>query len=291
LLAGALDLAALRGGEAQAAETPPAPWQPVTIPEGAVFAGVGAAYLLGQLAVPKKDTARWTSGGILMDDGVRDAIHARSTSGQKLAKSVSDISLDVMLAAPFVDAAGSGWWGRGDARLALHLGLIDAESYVASTSLIWGLKVLVRRERPDAHAAGCGDPSRASLPACSSDKSTSFPSSHSGMSFTAASLLCVEHLSLDLPGPPWAFCGAALATATATGMLRVVADKHYTSDILAGALIGAASGGLLPWLLHFRSPAAPAPAPEATATGWPTLRGVVPVVSGSQATLHLTGDF
>jgi membrane-associated phospholipid phosphatase len=82
-----------------------------------------------------------------------------------------------------------------------------------------------------------------------------------------------------------------MATATATGMLRVVADKHFTSDILAGALIGVASGGLMPWLLHFRGPAAPAAAPETGAAGWPTLRGVVPVVSGSQVAALLTGGF
>jgi PAP2 superfamily len=39
-----------------------------------------------------------------------------------------------------------------------------------------------------------------------------------------------------------AVCPVALAVAGTTGVLRVVADKHYASDVIAGAALGALVG-------------------------------------------------
>jgi membrane-associated phospholipid phosphatase len=58
----------------------------------------------------------------------------------------------------------------------------------------------------------------------------------------------------DLFGDPFAdavTCGATLATAGAVGMLRIVAQKHYVTDVLTGAAVGTASGLGIPWLLHY----------------------------------------
>jgi membrane-associated phospholipid phosphatase len=39
--------------------------------------------------------------------------------------------------------------------------------------------------------------------------------------------------------------------ATSVAVLRIRADRHYTTDVLAGALIGTSTGFLLPKLGHY----------------------------------------
>ncbi|HSO33467.1 MAG TPA: phosphatase PAP2 family protein, partial [Labilithrix sp.] len=41
--------------------------------------------------------------------------------------------------------------------------------------------------------------------------------------------------------------------AVATGYLRIAGDKHYLSDVLTGAILGAAVGVALPLLFHGRA--------------------------------------
>jgi hypothetical protein len=48
-----------------------------------------------------------------------------------------------------------------------------------------------------------------------------------------------------------AACATGLALATAVGVLRIAADRHYATDVLLGAGVGLLSGWLLPWLLHY----------------------------------------
>ena len=49
-----------------------------------------------------------------------------------------------------------------------------------------------------------------------------------------------------------------LPFAITTAVLRMVADKHYLTDVLVGAAVGTLFGIGLPLLLHNESPAAPA---------------------------------
>ena len=78
------------------------------------------------------------------------------------------------------------------------------------------------------------------------------------MSFTAASLVCMHHIHLELYGDPaldYGICGLALASAGTVGALRIVADKHWTSDVLVGTGIGLLSGLGVPYLFHYSQPA------------------------------------
>lgn len=63
-----------------------------------------------------------------------------------------------------------------------------------------------------------------------------------------------------------AACATTLVAASATGVLRVVADKHWASDVLVGSAVGTATGLLFPLLLHYTSGARPPVAilPEAS---------------------------
>ncbi|MFL9830348.1 phosphatase PAP2 family protein [Flavobacterium sp. ST-87] len=91
----------------------------------------------------------------------------------------------------------------------------DAISYIVVTAI----KNSVKAHRPD------------------SSNQLSFPSGHTAIAFTHAALLYQEYKDADF----W-YASSGFVFATATGILRVANNKHYTSDILTGAGIGLASG-------------------------------------------------
>jgi hypothetical protein len=47
-------------------------------------------------------------------------------------------------------------------------------------------------------------------------------------------------------------CASSLTLAFATGILRVVGDRHYASDVMFGAIAGFSLGYLYPWLFHYQ---------------------------------------
>lgn len=122
----------------------------------------------------------------------------------------SGVGRDLLVAAALSAPAIQGDW-RGD--------LQASESLLAAGGTTWALKELVHERRPD------GTDNR------------SFPSGHTSVSFAAAATLEKRY--------GWRAGLPALAVATFVGVARVEADKHYTHDVLAGALIGGASGFLL----------------------------------------------
>ncbi|HAR42479.1 MAG TPA: hypothetical protein DCS07_07580, partial [Bdellovibrionales bacterium] len=74
------------------------------------------------------------------------------------------------------------------------------------------------------------------------------------LAFTAAGLICTSHsyLSLyDSKAADNAACLASLALASATGVMRIVSDNHYLSDVAAGTAVGLLAGFVLPRYLHF----------------------------------------
>ena len=64
----------------------------------------------------------------------------------------------------------------------------------------------------------------------------SFPSGHTATSFMMAAMLHEEYGWRS----PW-FSLGGYAVASATGMSRIINDRHWTSDVIAGAVIGMAS--------------------------------------------------
>jgi membrane-associated phospholipid phosphatase len=71
-------------------------------------------------------------------------------------------------------------------------------------------------------------------------------SGHASLAFMAASALCVQHSRLSLYGSAdAAVCPSALAIAATTSVLRIVADRHWATDVIAGALVGSAVGGVV----------------------------------------------
>jgi PAP2 superfamily len=71
----------------------------------------------------------------------------------------------------------------------------------------------------------------------------SFPSGHTAEAFAGAEFMRMEYKDVS----PW-YGVAGYAMATATGMLRMYNDKHWMSDVMAGAGVGIASTRLAYWL-------------------------------------------
>ena len=97
-------------------------------------------------------------------------------------------------------------------------------------TVVFATKNIAKEERPD------------------QSDNLSFPSGHTATAFTNASLLYYEYKDSNL----W-YASSGFLFATATGILRIANNKHYTSDVLAGAGIGLASGLIVSYWNPFKS--------------------------------------
>ena len=113
---------------------------------------------------------------------------------------------------------------------------LRASTYDISQAIIvnqvWtqGLKLAIRRERPDA------------------SNRVSFPSGHASNAFTAATVIVRHYPRLAVPG---------YGVATYIAVSRMAANKHHFSDIVAGAGFGYGVGRLVT-RRNSRAPDAPA---------------------------------
>ena len=176
---------------------------------------------------------------------------------KSLADTLSDLTL---LATPLTGAATS-WAAAGHDGGTSQLGsdaLVVAETGVLAADLNQLAKFLAVRERPDAHALMLTDPSAARA---SADDDLSFFSGHTT---EAVSLAVAAGTVSSLHGYRLAplVWSTALPLAAFTGYLRIAADRHYLTDVLAGAVLGAAVGFLVPYALH----GADSPGPHAGAS-------------------------
>ena len=139
-----------------------------------------------------------------MDDAIAE--QAAWSSPHKAAQA-SDLLLGAMYIAPVVAALDDDKIGK---RL-LALGV----AHGASSGLTKLVKVSADRTRPDR------------------SDTRSFFSGHTSAAFTSAGYLCAMEREL---------CGAGLIGASLTGYLRVAGNKHWSSDVLVGAVVGYLSG-------------------------------------------------
>lgn len=209
-------------------------------------------------------------GPTVIDQPVRDALMAPTDEGREIASLVSDVLLGVMISWPLVDALLVAGLGDLNSDVAWQLTWIAAESYALEMLINTLFKQLVARERP--HGSRCTLEDRLENPArCGpTGRLRSFYSGHSSFAFSAAGQVCVNHAHLPLYGSDAAdafACGAALLIASTVATLRIIADRHYVTDVLVGALLGLTTGFLLPYLLHYQWD--PGDPPETTMTPAP----------------------
>ena len=196
--------------------------------------------------VPPPKSALWR-GEILFDKGARNTLLIRSEAGRSRANDISDLISFPLIGYSMLDGPiTAGWVGRNK-DTAIQLALINAETFAVTEALNLTVSNLIPRRRPD--GATC-DPSTKYDPHCVK----SFWSGHAANVFAAAALVCAEHGALDLYGgkADAAACGTSLAAASTVGVLRIAANDHHASDVIVGAAVGAATGYLMPNLLHFR---------------------------------------
>ncbi len=115
------------------------------------------------------------------------------------------------------------------------------------------MKFAVRRPRPYSYDPDTtvGDPT-------AEEARLSFFSGHTSTTFALATayayLFQVRHPRSRWVAPVWVL---GLSLASVTGVARVEAGKHFWTDVLAGAAVGAAVGLLVPVLHRNRTPGAP----------------------------------
>jgi membrane-associated phospholipid phosphatase len=122
-----------------------------------------------------------------------------------------------------IGAAGGAWvWGRFTRNDHLQeTGVLSAEAMLNSTAITWTLKEVTQRQRPIA-----GGGTREFF-----QGGNSFPSEHSALAWSAASVLAHEY-----PGTLTQL--AAYGLASAVTMTRVTSKEHFASDVVIGSALG-----------------------------------------------------
>lgn len=118
--------------------------------------------------------------------------------------------------APAIVAAGlnfAGVQGRSDTWRFLAS---SAMSYAIMAGIVNPIKYTAKEMRPDGSTRN------------------SWPSGHTATAFVSATIL---HKEYGLTRSPW-YSVAGYAVATATGVMRVLNNRHWVSDVLSGAGIG-----------------------------------------------------
>ncbi len=113
-----------------------------------------------------------------------------------------------------------------------------AAALAIADPLTTGVKHATGRLRPEAWAAGG--------PRVEGDLH-SFFSGHTSRVFTAAAAATQVTRLRGRPGWKWV-AAAGFTAAAATGWLRIAADQHWATDVLAGAAVGTATGFGVPAL-------------------------------------------
>ncbi len=105
------------------------------------------------------------------------------------------------------------------------LTLISAETFLTSSIVVVTMKTTIDIQRPDQTAYN------------------SFPSGHTATAFAGAEILRNEYWETT----PWiGIVGYTIATAT--GLLRIYNNRHWTGDVLTGAGIGILSARFANWI-------------------------------------------
>ena len=217
-----------------------------------IATGAMLATTLGSLAIPP-DEERWLQTNTF-DVNMRNALRLSARGGQEAARDASDILLLVSTNLLLVDSLIVAWWGHDAGSVAFEMALMGVEALAFNNAINGLVSALSSRQRP--YGDRCTGASNEELVDCRSSKRyRSFFSGHSSTTFAVAGVTCMHHAHLPLYGggaPDVIVCGAAYAIAASTALLRVVADQHWTTDVLVGSAFGTFSGLFVPWFLHYR---------------------------------------
>ncbi|MBL8956051.1 MAG: phosphatase PAP2 family protein [Myxococcaceae bacterium] len=206
------------------------------------------AWWLASETVLKRELApaacRWcaTNGFDEAGRGLRAA-----PDGVKPARVTSDVlAFAVMPLGVLAADALLTWRAGGDWRDTLVDLLLVAEAVMVSQTVNQTVKLIVGRERPFVSALSPADKPLTDEP---DDNNLSFYSAHAS---TAFSLVTAAATIARARGYRhwWVVLAAGLPLAATTGVLRIVGDKHWVTDVLTGAALGSLVGFAMPFLFH-----------------------------------------
>lgn len=206
--------------------------------------------------VKPADHAKW-SKPILFDESARSFFKSNNENTQELAGNLSDNIYHAMVIAPYVvDNYVVALGIHQNADVALQMTLMNLQSLGLSGVISLSMERTVGRRRPFAQdCSGQFGPDKVGYNHCNGvDDFESFYSGHAAATFTMAGLTCAHHQHLPLYGgglPDALACIVMVSLATTTGVLRLVVDRHWTSDVLTGAAVGLINGYVLPSWLHY----------------------------------------
>jgi hypothetical protein len=199
----------------------------------------GAAVVGAALAslIPVDTTTRWQRQLLPADAGLEGKF-----SQQAAATSDMLAAIDVIAPLALLVGQGGGFNADSDRRL-----LVYDEALVVSLFINSVTKYLVGRPRPYVYS---DDPRlRAYADGQGKDSHLSFFSGHASTTFAAsvAGSYLFAQASADRAARAGVW-GFELALAAATARLRTRAGKHFYSDVIVGAIVGAGVGYLVPRL-------------------------------------------
>lgn len=155
------------------------------------------------------------------DNAVRDRVVGRYGNdgvGQKFDDYIQYSPLAAQLITAMAGVKGTSDGNRWKVLVA------DAAAAATMALVTNGIKYAVNRERPNG-------------------SSNSFPSGHTATAFMGATLLTHEYGRVSIWIPI-----AAYSVATMTGVMRIMNNKHYVSDVVVGAAIGILSAEFGYWV-------------------------------------------
>jgi membrane-associated phospholipid phosphatase len=208
---------------------------------------------------------RWR-GGILFDNWARRGLRLNSEAARSHAGTASTLLVVALgLSPPLIDAGLLTGWIHQRRDLAWQMLVLDAEVLTLTGLVTTTTTHLVGRERPSGLR-----------------EDDSFFSGHASVGAAAATLLCLQHLDLDLLGnkaADAAVCGVAAAASVSNSFFRMMADRHYASDIIVGTAVGIGSAFLV-----YKLKVRPTRAEQASLQ-------FIPVLRSDFLGLSLAGDF
>lgn len=230
-------------------------WPRFRLVEGATLVAVTIGSSVLALS-PVHETALWDNP-VLFDKAARSFFKSNDKDTQALAGHVSDRLYHGMVLAPYlIDNYVVALGVHRNPDVALQMTLIDLQSLGISGVMALGMEHGLGRARP--YERDCTDPNGfdpVGHNACGPPGGfQGFPSGHAAAAFTMAGLTCVHHQHLPLWGGGWPdalACVGTMSLATTTGVLRLVVDRHWATDVVAGAAIGIFNGYFLPLWLHY----------------------------------------
>lgn len=123
-------------------------------------------------------------------------------------------------------------------------GVVVAEAALMNIALTMTLKIAVGRSRPYMYGEDAPLNIREDR-----DGGQSFPSGHTSMAAVLTTSVFSVLIARRPDSPwPWVYLAAGSAVTGLVGASRVLAGKHFLTDVLAGAALGAAVGLVVPAL-------------------------------------------